>query len=112
MPTETFVTLAQHEASQEAQHRTIERLSVRVEVISHDTSRLLTEMADVREDLAEFRQSVEGRFQAIEARLDTIEARLDAIEARLDAIEGRFDNHEKLLNAILSTVMQLAKQPP
>jgi predicted nucleic acid-binding Zn-ribbon protein len=99
------VTHEQFEAHQTETRQAIERLNIRVEVISHDTSRLLHEMADLREDMAEFR----GEFE--ELRADFEELREEFRTFRAD-VETRFERLEKTVvdgNAALkSAILSLA----
>ena len=98
-----FVTQEQHEAlaaEVRTNAATVERLAVRVEVISHDTTRLLREVADLREDVGGLRQEMNQRFEDMETRFD---GKLAATqEAILKEVR---DGHATLLSAIL----QLAK---
>jgi uncharacterized protein YoxC len=91
-----FVTQEQHEAlaaEVRTNAATVERLAVRVEVISHDTTKLLREVADLREEMNQ-------RFEDMETRFD---GKLAATqEAILKEVR---DGHATLLSAIL----QLAK---
>jgi predicted nucleic acid-binding Zn-ribbon protein len=97
------VTPKQFEAHKTETRQAIERLNIRVEVISHDTSRILHELADLREDMAEFR----GEFE--ELRADFEELREEFKTFRAD-VETRFERLEKtvvdgnaaLMSAILS----------
>jgi archaellum component FlaC len=51
----------------------VERLGIRLEVVSHDTARLTHDLADLRDDVSEFREDFErfrsevnGRFERLE----------------------------------------------
>jgi uncharacterized membrane protein YccC len=100
MPAATkFVTQEQHQAlSSEVRTPAAvgERLAVRVEVISHDTTRLLREMADLREAIGGLRDQGDQHFEAMETRFD------EKLAATREAIltEVR-DGHATLLSAIL-----------
>ncbi len=80
------MTAAKKFATQE-QH---ERLSVRVEVISHDTTRLTRDVAEIREEMNE-------RFDAVDREL---------AKTREEILKVVNDGHA----ALLSAIMQLGKQ--
>ncbi|MCU0701666.1 MAG: hypothetical protein MUC96_34595 [Myxococcaceae bacterium] len=94
-----FVTQEQHQALSSEVRTTSaagERLAVRVEVISHDTTRLLREVADLREDIGGLRDELHQHFEAMEARFDEKLAAMR--EALLKEVR---DGHATLLSAIL-----------
>ncbi len=73
-----------------------ERLSIRFEVISHHTSRLLHELADLREDVAEFREE----FEELRDEFNTFRA---DVETRFERLEKTVvDGNAALMSAILS----------
>ncbi len=72
----------------------LQKLIIRVEVLTQDLHRLTIQVGDLAE--------------AIDARFDAVDARFDKIESRMDAMETRFDQRlnamqEVLLTAILQT---------
>jgi chromosome segregation ATPase len=90
------VTLEQFEAHKAETRQATERLSIRVEVISHDTSRLLHELADLREDVAEFREE----FEELREEFNTFRA---DVETRFERLEKTVvDGNAALMSAILS----------
>ena len=97
------VTLEQFEAHKAETRQATERLSIRVEVISHDTSRLLHELADLREDVAEFREEFEelrGELQELRDEFNTFRA---DVETRFERLEKTVvDGNAALMSAILS----------
>lgn len=99
-----FVTQEQHEALRlevRSNATAVERLSVRVEVISHDTTRILREMADLREE-------VDARFDAVDARFDAVDARFESVDARFERLEKQIADGNA---ALLSAVLQLGRKP-
>ncbi|MDX2014083.1 MAG: hypothetical protein SFW67_28050, partial [Myxococcaceae bacterium] len=74
----------------------VERLAVRVEVISHDTTRLLRELADLREDVGALREEMNQRFEDMETRFDGKLA-----ETRDAILKEVRDGHATLLSAIV-----------
>ena len=94
-----FVTQEQHQALADevrTNGATVERLAVRTEVISHDTTRLLGEVADLREEMNLRFEEVNQRFEEFDGKLaETRDAMLKEIR----------DGHATLLSAI----MQLGK---
>ena len=97
----------------------LDRLSIRVEVITHDLHQLtnmvgdLAEAFDLRFDRLEARMDkLEDRMDRLEDRMDKLEQRFDKLEQRFDKLEQRFDKLEKTVvdghAAILSAIMQLA----
>lgn len=84
-----FVTQEQHEALRlevRSNATVVERLSVRVEVISHDTTRILREMADLREEVSELGEELAN--------------------TRTEILKVVADGH----TALLSAIMQLGKR--
>lgn len=83
----------------------LERLNIRVEVISQDLYKLTLEVAELAE-------SVNARFDAVDARFDGIDGRLDGIDGRLDGIDGRLDRLEKTMiegnAALMSAILKLS----
>jgi DNA repair exonuclease SbcCD ATPase subunit len=72
----------------------LQKLIIRVEVLTQDLHRLTIQVGDLAE--------------AIDARFDAVDARFDKMESRMDAMETRFDQRlnamqEVLLTAILQT---------
>ena len=68
-----FATQEQHEAltaEVRGNAATVERLAVRVEVISHDTTKLLREVADLREEMNHRFEDMETRFNGLEVRVE------------------------------------------
>lgn len=103
MPAATkFVTQEQHQAlaaevrilteEVKSNTRAVERLSVRVEVISHDSTHLLREVADLREALTSTRD----------------ELREELTSTREEILRVIDEKHAVLLSAI----MQLGKKAP
>lgn len=109
-----FVSQEQHEALRlevRSNATVVERLSVRVEVISHDTTRILREMADLREEVSERFDAVDARFDAVDARFKTVDGRLGSLERELTQTREEIlkvvnDGHA----ALLSAIMQLGKR--
>lgn len=94
-----FVTQEQHEAltaEVRGNAATVERLTVRVEVISHDTTKLLREVADLRDEMNQRFEDMETRFDGLEAR---VEGRL--AETRDAILKEVRDGHATLLSAVL-----------
>lgn len=90
-----FATQEQHEAlkaDMRSQATAIERLSVRVEVISHDTTRLTRDVAEIREEMNE-------RFDAVDARFDAADREL--AKTREEILKVVNDGHAALLSAIM-----------
>lgn len=73
-----------------SQASAIERLSVRAEVISHDTTRLTRDVAEVHEEMS-------GRFDAVERELTKM---------REEILKVVNDGHA----ALFSAIMQLGKR--
>lgn len=95
-----FATQEQHEALKaevRSQATTIERLSVRVEVISHDTTRLTRDVAEIREEMNE-------RFETVDGQLGSLGREL--AKTREEILKVINDGHAALLCAI----MQLGKR--
>lgn len=102
-----FVTQEQHEALRlevRSNATVVERLSVRVEVISHDTTRILREMADLREEVSERFDAVDARFKTVDGRLGSLERELT--QTREEILKVVNDGH----TALLSAIMQLGKR--
>lgn len=94
-----FVTQEQHEAltaEVRGNAATVERLAVRVEVISHDTTKLLREVADLRDEMNQRFEDMETRFDGLEAR---VEGRI--AETRDAILKEVRDGHATLLSAVL-----------
>ncbi len=92
-----FVTQEQHEALKSevrSQGTAIERLSVRVEVISHDTTRLLRDTAEIREEMNELREEMNERFESVATRAELAATREEILKAV-------HDGHAALLSAII-----------
>ncbi len=89
-----FVTREEFEASRQKQDERLTQMAVRLEVISHDTSRLLQDSARLREEMNELREEVNERFASVDARFE----RLEKLIADGNA-------------ALLSAVLQLGKRP-
>jgi predicted nuclease with TOPRIM domain len=90
----------------------IQKLIIRVEVLTQDVHSLrlslaaFVEAADARFDQLEARVDVlEPRFDKLEARFDKLEARFDKLEARFDKLEARFDKLEARFDALEKTVI-------
>ncbi len=99
-----FATQEQHEALKaevraevRSQATAIERLSVRVEVISHDTTRLTRDVAEIREEMNERFDAVDGRFDAVHGEL---------AKTREEILNVVNDGHA----ALLSAIMELGKR--
>lgn len=94
-----FATQEQHEAltaEVRGNAATVERLAVRVEVISHDTTKLLREVADLRDEMNQRFEDMETRFDGLEAR---VEGRI--AETRDAILKEVRDGHATLLSAVL-----------
>lgn len=79
----------------------LQKLIIRVEVLTQDLHRLTIQVGDLAE-------AIDARFDAVDARFDAVDARFDKMESRIDAMETRFDQRlnamqEVLLTAILQT---------
>lgn len=99
-----FATQEQHEALKaevraevRSQATAIERLSVRVEVISHDTTRLTRDVAEIREEMNE-------RFETVDGQLGSLGREL--AKTREEILKVVNDGHA----ALLSAIMQLGKR--
>ncbi len=82
-----FVTREEFEAYKQKQEERLTPMAVRLEVISFDTSRLLRDVAEIREEMNE-------RFDAVDARFERLEKQIADGNA-----------------ALLSAVLQLGKKP-
>lgn len=101
-----FVTQEQHQALADevrTNGATVERLAVRTEVISHDTTRLLGEVADLREEMNLRFEEVNQRFEEVNQRFEEFDGKL--AETRDAMLKEIRDGHATLLSAI----MQLGK---
>ncbi len=90
-----FATQEQHEALKaevRSQTTAIERLSVRVEVISHDTTRLTRDVAEIREEMNE-------RFETVDGQLGSLGREL--AKTREEILKVVNDGHAALLSAIM-----------
>lgn len=90
-----FATQEQHEALKaevRSQATAIERLSVRVEVISHDTTRLTRDVAEIREEMNE-------RFETVDGQLGSLGREL--AKTREEILKVVNDGHAALLSAIM-----------
>ncbi len=85
-----FVTREEFEASKQKQDERLTTMAVRLEVISHDTTRLTRDVAEIREEMSE-------RFSALEHELT---------QTREDILKVVNDGH----TALLSAIMQLGKR--
>lgn len=83
-----------------SQDARIERLAIRVEVISHDTTRILREVADLREEVNE-------RFEGVEERFVGVDQQFDAVNQRFDKLEKQIADGNA---ALLSAILKLAKR--
>jgi DNA repair exonuclease SbcCD ATPase subunit len=73
----------------------LQKLIIRVEVLTQDLHRLTIQVGDLAE-------AIDARFDAIDSRFDATDARFDATDARFDQMERRLDAmQETLLTAIL-----------
>lgn len=89
-----FVTREEFEAFKRTQEERLTPMAVRLEVISHDTTRLTRAAAEIREEMNE-------RFDAIDARFESVDARFERLEKQIS--DGNA--------ALLSAVLQLGKKP-
>lgn len=86
---------------------------MRAEVISHDTTRLLSDVADVAEALVELRDELTAHRQETRERFSRLEAELASTReevtlTRTEILRVIDDKHAVLLSAI----MQLGKKAP
>lgn len=83
-PASRYVTRAEFEPVKQG----LERLTIRVEVLTNDVHTLTNRVADIAEDLLALRTEMNERFRAIDVRFDRLEKTIA-------------DGHAALLSAIL-----------
>lgn len=71
---------------------------MRVEVISHDTTRLLGEVADLRDEMNLRFEEVNQRFEEVNARFEEFDSKLS--ETRDAMLKEIRDGHATLLSAM------------
>jgi uncharacterized protein YoxC len=92
-----FVTRAEFQPVKDA----VERLGVRVEVLTHDVHQLTLRVAEIAEDLIDLRDEMIDCFEALEDRLSKkIDGSSTSLEARLT--KKIDDGNAALMSAILS----------
>lgn len=82
----------------------LERLTIRVEVLTQDVHDLTLHVADVAEDLTELRTEMNARFEALSGEMNSrFEQMTSEVNSRFDAL-GKVvaDGHAALLSAVLA----------
>jgi tetrahydromethanopterin S-methyltransferase subunit G len=86
----------------------LERLTIRVEVLTSDLHRLSQQVGDLAEDVVELREAMHARFDEVDARFFGVDARFDVLT---NEVNGRFTSLEKTITdghaAIISVLMKL-----
>ncbi|MFT3711313.1 MAG: hypothetical protein QM817_27085 [Archangium sp.] len=100
----------------------MQRLIIRSEVVSQDTYRLTTQLAelyertDVRFDLVDERldelklrlDRVEQKVNQLEQKVDRLEQKVDRLEQKVDRLEQKVDRLEQKVDQLLALVLGLA----